>query len=246
MSFRNSVNIVVSPRPRVGKTLLARLLMDFYQHEGRPAAGFDLNSNEGALADFLPERVVRSSIGDITGQMALFDRLIGDDGSAKIVDLGHELFEPFFTLAYRIDFAGEARKRAIAPAILFMLTPDKTSVDAYRSLRKQFPEATLVPVHNEMLGSAQHRDKYDLMGSGEVVMHLPMLAPIFRKHIEKAPFSFAPAQLANARGVPLEAKTELQRWLRKAYLEFRELDLRILLADLKSTMREPQSHGRNS
>ena len=34
MSFRNSVTIVASPRPRVGKTLLARLLTDFHLHEG--------------------------------------------------------------------------------------------------------------------------------------------------------------------------------------------------------------------
>ena len=30
MSFRTSVTIVASPRPRVGKTLAARLLTDFH------------------------------------------------------------------------------------------------------------------------------------------------------------------------------------------------------------------------
>ncbi len=38
MSFRNSVTIVASPRPRVGKTLLARLLTDFH-HARRPRGG---------------------------------------------------------------------------------------------------------------------------------------------------------------------------------------------------------------
>jgi len=36
-SFRNSVAVIASPRPRVGKTLLARLLVDFYLHEGAPS-----------------------------------------------------------------------------------------------------------------------------------------------------------------------------------------------------------------
>ena len=164
MSFRNSVTIVASPRPRVGKTLLARLLTDFHLQEGRAVAAFDLNAGEGTLAQFLPEHVTRSAIDDIKGQMALFDRLIADDGTTKIVDLGHASFEPFFALAHQFGFAEEARSRGIAPAVLYLLTPDRTSVEAYRSLRSRLSEAMLVPVHNEILGAAQYRDKYGLMG----------------------------------------------------------------------------------
>ncbi|MGB8893333.1 MAG: hypothetical protein WCD13_03315, partial [Pseudolabrys sp.] len=109
MSFRNSVTIVASPRPRVGKTLLARLLTDFHLHEGRSVAAFDLNTGEGTLAQFLPEYVTRSAIDDLKGQMALFDRLMAEDGTPKIVDLGRASFEPFFTLASQFGFAEEAR-----------------------------------------------------------------------------------------------------------------------------------------
>src|ERR1700690_3812244 len=138
MSFRNSVTIVASPRPRVGKTMLARLVIDFYLQEGRSVAGFDLSSEEGRLADFLPEHTVTSAIGDIKGQMALFDRLIAGDDTTKIVDLGRESFESFFEVANRIDFAGEARRRGIASAILFVLTPHKTSSNAYGSFGQKF------------------------------------------------------------------------------------------------------------
>jgi hypothetical protein len=237
MSFRNSVIIVASPRPRVGKTLLARLLTDFYMHEGRSVTAFDLNAGEGVLAQFLPEHAVASAIGDVQGQMALFDSLVAGDDATKIVDLGHESFQSFFTLADQIGFVDEARRRAIAPAILFMVTPDRTSVDAYRSLRGRFAQATLAPVHNEMLGAAQHRDKYPISGSGAVVVRFPVLAPGLRKYIEKPPFSFSDSRLASATNIPLDAHIELQRWLRKVYLEFRELDLRILLADLQSSIR---------
>ena len=237
MSFRNSVTIVASPRPRVGKTLLARLLTDFHMHEGRSAAAFDLNVGEGTLAQFLPEHAITSAIGDVQGQMALFDRLVAGDDTTKIVDLGHESFESFFALADRIGFVDEARRRGIAPAILFVITPDRTAIDAFRSLRSRFPQATLAPVHNEMLGAAQHRDKYPIAGSGAVVVRFPVLAPGLRKYIEKPPFSFSDSRLANATDIPLDVHIELQRWLRKTYLEFRELDLRILLADLQSSIR---------
>jgi hypothetical protein len=237
MSFRNSIIIVASPRPRVGKTLLARLLTDFHLQEGRAVAAFDLNAGEGTLAKFLPEHVTRSAIDDIKGQMALFDRLIADDGTTKIVDLGHASFEPFFALAHQFGFAEEARSRGIAPAVLYLLTPDRTSVEAYRRLCGQLSEAMLAPVHNEILGTAQYRDKYGLMGSSTAVVRIPVLAPGLRKYVETPPFSFVDSRLAAALDVPIDVKIELRRWLRRIYLEFRELDLRILLTDLKSSIR---------
>jgi len=236
MSFRSSVTIVASPRPRVGKTLLARLLIDFHLHEGRAVAGFDLNAGEGTLAQFVPGHAAVAQIGDIQGQMALFDRLIAEDDVSKIVDLGHEQFDAFFALAKQIGFAEEARRRGIAPAILYMITPDRTAVEAYADLRRSLPQAMLTPVHNELLGATQFRDKYPAAGHGATQVRFSALAPALRRYIEQPPFSFADSALANARNVPLDAHIELQRWIRKIYLEFRELDLRVILADLQASM----------
>lgn len=237
MSFRNSITIVASPRPRVGKTLLARLFTDFHRQEGRSVAAFDLNFGERTLTQFLPEHAAIATVRDVNGQMALFDRLVADDGTTKVIDLGHESFESFFALAQQIGFVEEARRRSIAVAILFTVTPDQTSVEGYRNLRDHFAQATLAPVHNEMLGPAQHRDKYPFTGGRTVMMRLPALAPGLRKYIETPPFSFADSNMGNAVGIPLDVHIELQRWLRRIYLEFRELDLRILLADLQASMR---------
>ena len=235
MSFRNSITIVASPRPRVGKTLLARLLTDFHRQENRQVAAFDLNSGEWTLAQFLPQQTTTASIRDINGQMALFDRLVSDDGTTKVIDLGHESFESFFSVAHQIGFVEEARRRSVAVAILFTVTPDQISVEAYRKLYERFGHATLALVHNELFGPAQHRDKYPITGA--TMMRLPALAPGLRKYIETPPFSFTDSNMANAVGIPLDAHIELQRWLRRIYVEFRELDLRILLADLQSSMR---------
>jgi hypothetical protein len=233
MTFRHSVTIVASPRSRVGKTLLARLLADFHAQEGRQVEAFDLNSGGGTLAAYLPDRATVAEIASTTGQIALFDRLIADDGVTKVVDLGHESFAGFFALAAQLGFVEEAHRRAIAPAILFVITPDATAVEAYGSLRSRFPAAVLAPLHNDIFGTAQHRGKYELAGAA--LTHLPALAPGLRKSIETPPFSFADAALANS-AIPLAVQTELQAWLRRVWREFRELDLRILLADLKSSI----------
>ena len=237
MSFRNSVIVVASPRPRVGKTLLARLLVDYYLLEGHPLRAFDLNSGEGTLAQFLPDHVTMSSIAEVQGQMALFDRLVTVDDTVKIIDVGHEAFEAFFSLAERIDFADEARRRGIALVVLFMISNDRVTVDAYRKLAEHFPRLTLTPVQNEMFGAGQMRDKFPPVGRGAALLRVPALAPGLRKHVELPPFSFSGPQLANAKHIPLDGHLELQRWLRRIYLEFRELDLRVLLADLQSSIR---------
>lgn len=237
MSFRNSVYIVASPRPRAGKTLLSRVLIDYHKNEGPGARAFDLGQGENALRHFAPDDTVEAKIDTVKGQMALFDQLVGNDAASKIVDVGAESFQAFFDIAYRIGFAEEARKRAIAPVILFVISSDKAAGDAYANLRARFPSAALTPVQNEMLGPTKHRDRFPTTNRAGVIFRLPALAPGLRKFVETPPFSFADDNIANARNIPLEAHIELQRWLRKCYLELRELDLRVLLGELQSSLR---------
>jgi hypothetical protein len=236
MTFRNTVTIVASPRSRSGKTLLARLLVDYHRQESRAFKAFDLDTGVDTLAQFLPGEVAAAGVDTVQSQMALFDSLVSPDDTAKIVDVGHEAFESFFTLAHKIGFMDEARRRSIAPVILFMISADRISIDAYRMLRLRFPRITLSPVHNEMLGAGQFRDNFPVSGSG-AAMRFPALAPGLRKYIESPPFSFSDQQLANEKNIPLDAHIELQRWLRKMHIEFRELDLRILLADLQTSLK---------
>src|SRR5258707_13348425 len=79
--------VVCSPQRGVGKTLLARLLAEFYLIDGRPVAAFDLADEGPQLADFLPRCTTIADISDARGQMALFDQIIADRQATKIIDL---------------------------------------------------------------------------------------------------------------------------------------------------------------
>jgi Mrp family chromosome partitioning ATPase len=111
MSRPTHVYIVASPRPRTGKTLLARALIEFFRTDERPVAGFDLDTMDPMLARILPQFARHADINDTRGQVALFDELIVDDEKPKVVDVSAHAYETFFDLMEQIDFATEAPRR---------------------------------------------------------------------------------------------------------------------------------------
>ena len=230
MSFRTSVTIVASPRPRVGKTLLARVLTDFHRHEGRAVAAYDLNGGDGLLREFLPKQAQVAAIADVKGQMALFDTLVKPDDITRVVDLGHDTFESFFALAEHIGFTEEALARGIAPAVLFLLTPDRTAIEAFRSVRRRMPGAALIPVHNEIFGPTQYGDRYPL-SMGDKVVRLPALAAGFCQLAAGRPVSLP--HVGRAEGMAPEGPGQQGRWVRKNFREFRGIDFCPFSADLR-------------
>ena len=74
--------IVASPRPQVGKTFVARLLVDFQRLGHYDPVVFDLNPRGDALKDYFPDLATVTDLNEIKSQMAMFDRLIVDDGLA--------------------------------------------------------------------------------------------------------------------------------------------------------------------
>src|SRR5206468_1659796 len=77
------------------------------------------------------------------------DRLIVNDGVAKVIDLGFHAFDEFFKMTDEIGFMKEAVRRGVAPAILFVADTDRVSARAYPMLQQQVPSNALVVVDNE-------------------------------------------------------------------------------------------------
>src|SRR5262249_52507084 len=116
--------VICSPFRRVGKTLVARLLTEFYVLNNRPVAAFDLADEGPQLTDYLPSLSSPSDISKTLGQMALFDRMIADQDCAKIIDLSHRSFNNFFSVVQQIGFFEEARRHGIEPLVLFIVDVD--------------------------------------------------------------------------------------------------------------------------
>src|SRR5881409_2483785 len=143
------VYIICSPRPQVGRTLIAQLLCEFLLLKNGNVAAFDLNLKEPSLLEYLPHVTETADVMDTYGKMQLMDRVIVHDGVAKVIDLGFHAFDEFFKMTNEIGFLKEAARRNVAPIVLFVADTDRVSARAYPTLQEQIPLKALITVDNE-------------------------------------------------------------------------------------------------
>ena len=231
-----AVFIVASARPLTGKTFLARLIADFLRLDGGPVEVFDLNS-EPVLADTLPALATAADLDSTRAQMSLFDRLILADGVPKVVDLGHAHLTRFFAVMEEIDFVEQARRRAIETIVLYAADLHPASAKAYGVLQQRFPSAVLVPVFNEaILKGRKVREQYPFASAAAVPLQIPLLQPGLKAHADRSGLSFADFHGTLPVAVPLGPAFELRSWTKRMFLEFRELELRLLLDKLRTSL----------
>jgi hypothetical protein len=233
MQRRTPVFIVTSSRPRVGKTLIARALTEYFCAQRRVVAAFDVNPDDFKLIDYLPAYTAAASINDTRGEMALFDQLVTADLVPKVVDLGHVLFDRFFALMQQLDFVAEARRRAIAPIVLFIADPDERARQGYAMLSDRFPDLALVPLLNENTPRvARYRANFPPTRHGGDPLGIPALTPVLRSVIDRPGFSFISYAVKTA-----DPTAELYDWMRRVFIGFRELEVRLLLGELPQQLK---------
>src|SRR6202522_1472647 len=148
---RTPVYIICSPRPLVGKTLIARLLSEFLLLKDGTVAAFDINLKEPSLLDYLPKITETAEI-DHLGDAVINDQAVHQRHfSEGIVDLGGHAFDEFFKMSEEIGFMKEAARRSVAPVILFVADTDRASARGYTMLTQQIPANALVTVDNELV-----------------------------------------------------------------------------------------------
>ena len=213
------VYIICSPRPLVGKTLFARLLSEFLLLKDGTVSSFDINLKEPSLLEYLPRLTETADVMDTYGKMQLMDRLIVDDGVAKVIDLGFHAFDEFFKMTNEIGFLKEAARRSVAPVVLFVADTDRVSARAYPTLREQIPLKALITIDNEHVVRGELPEE---MGSGRV-LRISALPSFLKTYVGRVTFSFTD-YLRNER----DSSTELHQWIRRNYISFRELEFSLL------------------
>jgi len=228
MPQQTQLYIVASRHPRVGRTLLSRLLIDFLRMGGRPLVGYDLDPREPALAGCFPNLVWPVDIADTRGQMALFDRILSDHWRTTVIDL----FDQFFKVMTEIGFEDEARQKLIQPVVLFIADSAPFTATTYADLRGRLRQTIFVPVHNEAASFMVIARDFPPLSPKYETIRIPRLSPIVRGVIDRPGFSFG-AYMSQQSGGP----TEVHSWIAEVFAKFRELELQLLIGELESSLR---------
>lgn len=210
------VYIICSPSLQVGKTLIARLLSEFLLLKNGSVLSFDINLREPSLVDYLPKLTETAYVTDTWGKMQLMDRLILDDGVAKVIDLGFHAFDEFFKMCIEIEFVREAVRNQVAPIILFVGSADRLSSRCYEVLRHQIRAPALITVHNQHVLRSELPEAMDR----GPVLRIFALPQFLRTYIDRLTFSFT-GYLRHEK----DSTTELHQWIWRNYTLFRDIEL---------------------
>ena len=175
-----------SPQGRVGKTLTARLLIDYYLSSDRFPLAFDTNHFDPGLAPVFPNETNVVDLTSTRGQMELFDRLVEPDQVPKVVDLWHVSYESFFRQAQELEFFEEAWRRGIEPIVVLLTDERERFVQEVKSLSAQWRGLKIVLVHDEALTKLPDEVVYEKpFRLAHPIMALPELDVVVRRALDQ-------------------------------------------------------------
>lgn len=143
--------IVSSLHGRTGKTLLARVLADYFVLSGARPLLFDTDVVDEPLRASFPYDTVTVDLADTRDQMKLFDTLAIRAPEARVADVSHRDTRKFFKLMQESHFVAEARAREVEPVIFCIADRNPDAWEEARVLRERF-DCTFVLVENVYVG----------------------------------------------------------------------------------------------
>ncbi len=140
-------------------------------------------------------------------------------------------------IVQQIGLLNERKQHSLETLILFTADPHPISAISYAQLRRRFNTAVVVPIFNEaILQGKKLRDDFQFYRPAAVPLQIPALAPMLKAQVEKSHSSFSDFYETLPPAIPLALAYELRSWTRRTFLEFRELELRLLLEKLRASV----------
>jgi hypothetical protein len=124
-----TVIIVGADKGGVGKTTVARTLLDYFTAHQIPARAFDTEAPKGTLKRFHPEATDIVDINLIPDQMKIFDTLNSAQAAVTLIDVRAGLMSQTLRALRDFGFIDAAKKGQITLAVFHILGPTIASLD---------------------------------------------------------------------------------------------------------------------
>jgi hypothetical protein len=236
MSETSFAAIVASLHARTGKTLLARVLAEYFVLSGVRPLLFDTDTAECRLCASFPHETLVVDPSQVPDQMTLFDTMALPAPEARVVDVAHQSFRKVFKVMRDVDFIAEARACDVEPAIFYIADRHADSYAEALHLRGRFAGVPFVAVDNPYLGQPSDvirtSDAYQSFVAHELRLTIPPLEPAALHALADPQFSLSdfmrqPVALGEATlqpdANPLDVRAALRPWLMRMFKDIHRI-----------------------
>jgi hypothetical protein len=224
--------IVASLHGRTGKSLLARVLAEYFLLTGTRPLLFDTDTAECTLYSWFRDDTVVIDVALVRDQMTLFDTMAQSAPQARVVDVSHHVFRRFFRVMQDSRFGQEARMCGVEPLIFYILDRDPDAYATALALHARFEDCGLILVDNAFVGRAKEKTRqsaaYRTLAGHDRTLALPLLSRDIVDVIEDGEVSLGAIMTRPLSrddggklvdGLDFEQRVELRGWLLKVFRE---------------------------
>ncbi len=211
MEEKSHIYIVCSDQTRNGKTLFARLFADFLLVSGGSPFIIDLDAPIGGVCEYYPDCSEVYDISKVTGQMEVFDWILGMPGRDYVIDVPARFLDKFFTVMDDIDFVGGAAEQGFDLNVFYLVEGAGKSLDRALMIHDNYSvDRFFVIRHQAMDEDLKDFNKlstfHDIAGDGQIV--LPPLSREVLDCVEAKDFSFV--DFIGGEDIDMSAKAQFQ------------------------------------
>jgi hypothetical protein len=124
-----AVVLVGADKGGVGKTTVARALIDYFIAHNVPTRAFDTESPKGTLKRFHPDVTTVVDITSTADQMKIFDTLANAGAQVTVIDIRAGLLSTTLRALRDIGFLDAAKKSQLTFAVFHILGPSIASLE---------------------------------------------------------------------------------------------------------------------
>jgi hypothetical protein len=226
-----AVVLIGADKGGVGKTTVARTLLDFLAHHQIRTRAFDTETPRGTLKRFHPNITDIVNINHVPDQMRIFDTVNSTDAAVSLIDMRSGLLSPTLRALRDIGVIEAARKGEITLVVFHILGPSIASLDEIVETADTLRDAKYFMVKNFINDSlyfgwdeATHGSYFKKVPDA-VMVEIPKLVEMATEQVEVASVPFA-SFIANKNqsGDPASYSFVLRgyvrHWLDKVWAEY--------------------------
>ena len=145
-----AVILIGADKGGVGKTTVARTLLDYFDARQTPTRAFDTESPRGTLKRFHPDVTEVVDVTSVPDQMKIFDTLNSAEAKVTVIDVRAGLLSSTLQALSDIGFIESAKKGQITFAVFHILGPSIASLEEIAETARFVGDASYFLVKNHI------------------------------------------------------------------------------------------------